>query len=114
GSQIANYLQATFTTEGNSFGPRELGYIMAADGAINIIVQLFLLQWLGRYFTERKLIVLICALVAIGYITVGFAVTLPVLVFAILCVGVGDALARPTFISALSVHAPRGRQGIVL
>ena len=114
GSQIANYLQATFLTEGNSFGPRELGYIMAADGAINIIVQLFLLQWLGRYFTERILIVLICAIVAVGYITVGFAMTLPVLVFAILCVSVGDALARPTFISALSVHAPRGRQGIVL
>ncbi|HEV7247910.1 MAG TPA: MFS transporter [Shinella sp.] len=114
GSQIANYLQATFTSEGGSFGPRELGYVMAADGAINIIVQLFLLQWLGRYFTERLLIVLICAIVAVGYITVGFAMTLPVLVFAILCVSVGDALARPTFISALSVHAPRERQGIVL
>jgi MFS family permease len=114
GSQIANYLQATFASEGNSFGPRELGYIMAADGAINIIVQLFLLQWLGRYFTERLLIVLICVIVAVGYITVGFAMTLPVLVFAILCVSVGDALARPTFISALSIHAPRERQGIVL
>lgn len=114
GSQIANYLQATFTSEGSSFGPRELGYVMAADGAINIIVQLFLLQWLGRYFTERLLIVLICAIVGVGYITVGFAMTLPVLVFAILCVSVGDALARPTFISALSVHAPRERQGIVL
>lgn len=114
GSQIANYLQATFVSKGNSFGPRELGYIMAADGAINIIVQLFLLQWLGRYFTERRLIVLICAIVAVGYISIGFAATLPVLVFAILCVSVGDALARPTFISALSVHAPRERQGIVL
>ncbi|PWE53377.1 MFS transporter [Metarhizobium album] len=114
GSQIANYLQATFTSEGNSFGPRELGYIMAADGAINILVQLFLLQWLGRYFTERRLILLICAIVAVGYITVAFAMTLPVLVFALLCVSVGDALARPTFISALSVHAPRERQGIVL
>jgi hypothetical protein len=114
GSQIANYLQATFASDGNSFGPRELGYIMAADGAINILVQLFLLQWLGRYFTERLLIVLICAIVAVGYITAGFAITLPVLVVAILCVSVGDALARPTFIAALSVHAPRQRQGIVL
>lgn len=114
GSQIANFLQATFITQGNSFGPRELGYIMAADGAINIIVQLFLLQWIGRYFTERRLIVLICAIVAVGYVTVGFAMTLPVLVFAFLCVSVGDALARPTFLSALSVHAPQERQGIVL
>ncbi|MBB4005530.1 MFS transporter [Aurantimonas endophytica] len=113
-SQIANYLQVTFISERNSFGPRELGYIMAADGAINIIVQLFLLQWIGRYFTERRLIVLICAIVAVGYITVGFATTLPILVLAVFCVGVGDALARPTFLSALSVHAPRERQGIVL
>lgn len=113
-SQIANYLQATFVSEDSPFGPRELGYIMAADGAINIIVQLFLLQRLGRYFTERRLIVLICAIVAVGYITVGFATTLPVLAFAILCVSVGDAMARPTFISALSVHAPQERQGIVI
>lgn len=113
-SQIANYLQATFVSDDNPFGPRELGYIMAADGAINIIVQLFLLRWLGRYFTERRLIVLICAIVAVGYITVGFAMTLPVVVFAILCVSVGDALARPTFFSALSVHAPQERQGIVI
>lgn len=113
-SQLANYLQATFVSEDNPFGPRELGYILAADGTINIIVQLFLLQWVGRHFTERRLIVLICAIVAVGYITVGFATTLPVLVFAILCVSLGDAMARPTFFSALSVHAPQERQGIVI
>ena len=51
-SQLANYLQASFVTPENPFGPRELGYVLAADGAINILVQLFLLRWLGRFFTS--------------------------------------------------------------
>ncbi|MFC3569923.1 MFS transporter [Paracoccus simplex] len=113
-SQLANYLQASFVTPENPFGPRELGYVLAADGAINILVQLFLLRWLGRFFTERRLIIFICAIVATGYMTVGLATTLPVLVLAILCVSFGDAMARPTFFSALSVHAPQERQGIVI
>jgi MFS family permease len=113
-SQLANYLQASFVTPENPFGPRELGYVLAADGAINILVQLFLLRWLGRFFTVRRLIIFICAIVATGYMTVGLATTLPVLVLAILCVSFGDAMARPTFFSALSVHAPQERQGIVI
>lgn len=113
-SQLANFLEASFVTPENPFGPRELGYVLAADGAINILVQLFLLRWLGRFFTERRLIIFICAIVATGYMTVGLATTLPVLVLAILCVSFGDAMARPTFFSALSVHAPQERQGIVI
>ena len=110
-SQLAIYLNATF---GDAFGPRQLSYILAADGAINILVQLFLLKWVGRFFTERRLIILICAIVGMGYLTIGLATTLPVLAFAILCVSFGDAMARPTYFAALSVHVPQNRQGIIM
>ncbi|MHA4836407.1 MFS transporter [Sphingopyxis sp. MSC1_008] len=110
-SQLAIYLNATF---GDAFGPRELSYILAADGTINILVQLFLLKWAGRFFTERQLIVLICGIVGTGYLTIGLATTLPVFAFAILCVSFGDAMARPTYFAALSVHVPQNRQGIIM
>lgn len=110
-SQLAIYLNATF---GDAFGPRQLSYILAADGTINILVQLFLLKWAGRFFTERQLIVLICAIVGTGYMTIGLATTLPVFAFAILCVSFGDAMARPTYFAALSVHVPQNRQGIIM
>lgn len=110
-SQLAIFLNATF---GDAFGPRQLSYILAADGAINILVQLFLLKWVGRFFTERRLIILICAIVGTGYLTIGLATTLPVLACAILCVSFGDAMARPTYFAALSVHVPQNRQGVIM
>lgn len=113
-SQLAHYLQANLALGGKDFGPRELSLIVAADGVINVLAQIFALKWFGRYFSERQLIILICAAVAVGFVVIGMATTLPILCFAILFVSFGDALARPTFLSALSVHAPQQRQGIII
>lgn len=113
-SQLAVFLADTFVWNGHAFGPRELGYILTADGAINVIVQLFLLQWLGRHFSERSLIVSVFGLLAMGYIIAGVATGIPVLALAVVCVSTGVALARPTFLAALSVHVPKHRQGVVM
>jgi len=99
---------------GQPVGPREFGYIIAADGVINILVQLFLLGWLGRFLSERQLIVLIFALMSAGFVGAGVAGTIPVLAFAVLCISTGDALAKPTYLAALSVHVPPERQGVVM
>ncbi|WP_141589979.1 MFS transporter [Myxococcus sp. AB056] len=113
-SQMPVFLADTFIWNGHAFGPKELSYIMMADGVINVLVQLFLLGWLGKYFTERNLIILIFALVCAGFLTAGLANTLPVLAFAVLCVSTGDALAKPTYLAALSVQVPPERQGVVM
>ncbi|MCF1485131.1 MFS transporter [Agrobacterium vitis] len=113
-SQLAVFLADTFVWNGHAFGPRELGYILTADGAINIIVQLFLLQGLSRYFSERSLIVSVFGLLAMGYLIAGVATGIPVLALAVVCVSTGVALARPTFLAALSVHVPQRRQGVVM
>ena len=78
------------------------------------MVQLALLGWLSRRFTERGLVVGLLCLVALGYVTAGLAEGIGALAFAVLCVSGGVALARPTFMAALSVHVPRGRQGVVM
>ncbi|MBY2907972.1 MFS transporter [Rhizobium leguminosarum] len=113
-SQLAVFLADTFTWNEHAFGPKELGYLLTADGAINILVQLFLLTWLGGIFSERGLIVLVFIILSIGYVTAGLATDIATLAFAVLCISTGVALARPTFVAALSVHVPQQRQGIVM
>ncbi len=113
-SQLPVFLADTFIWNGHAFGTKELGYILAADGVINILAQLFLLGWLGRRISERNLIVLLFTLLATGYIAAGMAHTIATLAFAVLCVSTGVALARPTFLAALSVHVAQQRQGVVM
>ncbi|MGO7532728.1 MFS transporter [Rhizobium leguminosarum] len=113
-SQLAVFLADTFTWNEHAFGPKELGYLLTADGAINVLVQLFLLRWLGGTFSERGLIVLVFTILSIGYVTAGLATDIVTLAFAVLCISTGVALARPTFVAALSVHVPQQRQGIVM
>lgn len=113
-SQLPNFLADRFVWNGHALGPREFSYIIAADGVINILVQLFLLRWLGRLFSERVLIILIFALICTGFVSAGMASTIPVLAFAVLCISTGDALAKPTYLAALSVHVPSERQGMVM
>lgn len=113
-SQLAVFLGDTFTWNGHAFGPTELGYILTADGAINVVVQLFLLRSLGRVFTERNLVVLIFGILAFGYLTAVLATGIPMLAVAVLCVSTGVALARPTFVAGLSVRVPSERQGVVM
>ena len=113
-SQLPNFLTDRFVWNGHAFGPREFSYIIAADGVINILVQLFLLGWLGRYFSERRLIILIFALLGTGFVSAGLASTIPALALAVLCISTADALAKPTYLAALSVHVPSERQGVVM
>ncbi|MBA5803085.1 MFS transporter [Rhizobium changzhiense] len=113
-SQLAVFLADTFTWNEHAFGPKELGYLLTADGAINVLVQLFLLRWLGGTFSERGLIVLVFTILSIGYVTAGLSTDIATLAFAVLCISTGVALARPTFVAALSVHVPQQRQGIVM
>lgn len=113
-SQLPNFLADRFVWNGHAIGPREFAYIIAADGVINILVQLFLLGWLGRFVSERRLILLIFGLLCAGFLSAGLASTIPVLAFAVLCISTADALAKPTYLAALSVHVPSGRQGVVM
>ncbi|EGO1113449.1 MFS transporter, partial [Salmonella enterica] len=75
-SQLPVFLSDTFIWNGLPFGPKALSYLLMADGVINIFVQLFLLGWVSQYFSERKLIILIFALLCTGFLTAGIATTI--------------------------------------
>lgn len=109
-SQLPVFLSDTFIWNGFPFGPKALSYLLMADGVINIFVQLFLLGWVSQYFSERKLIILIFTLLCAGFLTAA----VPVLIFAIVCISIADALAKPTYLAALSVHVSPARQGVVI
>jgi hypothetical protein len=64
--------------------------------------------------SERGLIGLVFGTLSVDYVTAGLATMIATLSLAILCISTGVALARPTFAAALSVHAPRQRQGIIM
>ncbi|RMC35051.1 MFS transporter [Paracoccus alkanivorans] len=113
-SQLPVFLGETFVWNGHAFGAKEFSYLIMADGAINILVQIFMLGWLGRYLTERSMILLIFTFICLGFVTAGLATTIPALALAVLCVSTGDALAKPTYLAALSTLVPPQRQGIVL
>jgi MFS family permease len=113
-SQMPVFLGETFVWNEHAFGAKELSYLIMTDGAVNVFAQLFLLGWLGKHLTERSLILLIFLLISVGFLTAGFATSIPVLLVAVLCVSTGDALAKPTYLAALSIHVPSERQGVVL
>ncbi|MDO3445555.1 MFS transporter [Agrobacterium sp. V1] len=113
-SQIPVFLGDTFVWRGHAFGAKELSYLIMTDGAVNVFAQFFLLGWLGKCLTERNLILLIFLLISAGFLTAGVATSIPVLVIAVVCVSTGDALAKPTYLAALSIHVPSERQGVVL
>jgi len=113
-SQMPVFLGDTFIWSGHAFGAKELSYLIMTDGAVNVFAQFFLLGRLGKHLTERNLILLIFLLISVGFLTAGLATSIPVLVIAVVCVSIGDALAKPTYLAALSVHVPSERQGVVL
>ncbi len=113
-SQMPVFLGDTFIWNGHAFGAKELSYLIMADGGINVFSQIFLLGWLSKYLSERSLILLIFALISAGFMIAGLAATIPALLIGVLCVSTGDALAKPTYMAALSNHVPVQRQGVVL
>ncbi|WP_172686475.1 MFS transporter [Paracoccus kondratievae] len=113
-SQMPVFLGDTFIWDGHAFTAKELSYLIMADGAVNIFAQLVLMGWLSKYLTERQLILVLFALLAIGFVTAGLASSIPVLLLAVFLISTGDALAKPTYMAALSNRVPTNRQGIVL
>lgn len=113
-SQLPNFLADRFNWNGHALGPREFSYIIAADGVINILVQPCLLNWVSRLFSERRLIILIFALLCVGFVSAGLANTIPTLAFAVFCISTADALAKPVYLAALSVQVPPERLGVVM
>ena len=98
---------------GAPFGPEQVGFTWAYAGFLGIFLQGPALGRLVRRFGESRLSRVGFAAYSAGYLTLGFAYSIPVLVAATTISALGS-LVRPTVTSLITQAAPREEQGVVL
>ncbi|MBU9610633.1 MFS transporter [Burkholderia multivorans] len=113
-SQFALFLQARYEWNGSPFGPREVGYIFTASGAINIFVQAIAMRKLERLVPESLIAVFSLLLFSAGLIIFSFLPGLASLAVGLIIASVGTAMTRPTLMAALSTTSSPQQQGALM
>ncbi len=98
---------------GAPFGPKQVGYTWAYAGFLGVFLQGPALGRMVKRFGERALNRVGFAAYALGYTTLGFCFSIPVLIVATTISTVGS-LVRPTLTSLITKATPREEQGVVL
>jgi MFS transporter, DHA1 family, tetracycline resistance protein len=98
---------------GVPFGPKQVGYTWAYAGFLGVFLQGPALGKMVKRFGERALNRVGFASYALGYTTLGFCFSIPVLIVATTISTVGS-LVRPTLTSLITKATPREEQGVVL
>jgi MFS family permease len=98
---------------GVPFGPKQVGYTWAYAGFLGIFLQGPALGRMVKKFGERALNRVGFAAYTVGYATLGFCFSIPVLILATTISTVGS-LVRPTLTSLITQATPREEQGVVL
>lgn len=113
-SQVGLYLSARFAWDGHAFGARELGWVFAYAGFINIIVQGLLITRTNRVATDRTVVIVAFAGMAIGFCGLALVSGVgPLGVFLTLVI-VGFMFTRATLTFELSRSASIDRQGMIM
>ncbi len=110
---FALFAERRYTWNGHPFGPKEVGYIFAFSGLIGGTLQGGMLGMMVRRFGERRLLAASLLASAIGYVLLGYAYSIPLL---LLSAGVSafGGVARPVVTSLVTQVAGRREQGTVL
>jgi MFS family permease len=95
----ALWAQASF-----SWGPSEVGYIFGFIGILSIIIQTQILPRALKVWPERTLLKISLPLLALGFLTMSFASSLPLHLLANALIVLGNSLANPT-LSALATES---------
>jgi MFS family permease len=113
-SQIALFLSARFSWDGQSFGARELGCVFAYAGFINIIVQGFLITRINGLATDRMIVVAAFACMGAGFCGIAATTSVSLLVVFLTMINVGAIFTRSTLTAELSRSAAINRQGVIM
>ncbi len=111
---LALFLSARFSINAKPFGAREVGFVFMTVGFINIVVQLFLMKQISKYFSDSTIVLSSFTVIAVGYFGYGLSTEISSLALAVVCTSVGTAFVRPTLMASLSSSVPPSRQGLVL
>ena len=112
-SGFALFAERRLTWNGAPFGPEECGYVYAYAGFLGILTQGPALGRLVSRFGERRLAAVGFAGLVLGYATLAFTYTVPVLLAATTLCALGG-LVRPVVTSRVTRSVERGEQGLVL
>lgn len=108
---IALFAERRFTWDGKPFGPREVGFLFAYTGLIGIFIQGGFLARMVKRYGEERLIIAGFAFAAIGYITLGFSYSIPMLIVAATISSFGSGGLRPSLTALVSRQAGAHEQG---
>lgn len=113
-SGFALFAERRYTWHGHPFGPLEVGYIFGLIGFAGIILQGALIGRLVKRFGEAPLVVVGFGSIAVGYLALGAATSIALLLIASLVAGFGNGVVRPALTSLITRQAGRHEQGVVL
>jgi predicted MFS family arabinose efflux permease len=113
-SQVGLYLAARFAWDGHAFGARELGWVFAYAGFINILVQGFLITRANLLATDRTVVVMAFAGMAAGFCGLALVDGIALLAIPLTMIIVGFMFARATLTFELSRSAAVNRQGMIM
>ncbi len=108
---IALFAERRFDWHGVAFGPREVGYLFAYTGLLGIFIQGGFLAKMVKRYGEERLIIWAFVSAAIGYLILGFAHSIPILILAATFSAFGTGSLRPSLTALVSRQAGRHEQG---
>ena len=110
-SGFALFAERRFEWNGRPFGPREIGYVFGFVGFLGIILQGLLIGRLVKRFGEVTLAAAGFAALVLGYLTLGLATAISLLVIVAVVSGFGNGVLRPSLTSLITHQAGAARAG---
>jgi MFS family permease len=113
-SQIGLFLSARFSWDGHPFGARELGWMFAYAGFINMVVQGLLITRANLVASDRTIVKAAFACMGLGFAGLAAGNTISLLALYLTLIIVGTMFARSTLTAELSRSTALNRQGMIM
>ena len=113
-SGFALFAEKRFTWHGHPFTTTQIGYVFGFVGFLGILLQGGLVARLANRFGEAKLAKAGFVSLAIGYLGLGLASTIPELLIVATISSFGTGVLRPALTSLITQRTGRHEQGVVL
>jgi MFS family permease len=113
-SQIGLFLSARFSWDGHPFGARELGWMFAYAGFINMVVQGLLITRTNLIASDRTIVKAAFACMGLGFAGLAAGNNISLLTLYLTLIIVGTMFARSTLTAELSRSSAINRQGMIM
>lgn len=112
-SGFALFAERRYVWAGHPFGPREIGLGFAYVGLLGIVLQGGFIGRLVKRYGESQLVAAGFLSLVVGYLWLGVAYTIPMLMIAGTILSFGHGVVRPALSSLITQEADRHEQGVI-